>query len=182
MVFSVYSFAGVTGKIQGKVIDKKTKEPLPGVNVIVQGTSLGAATDFNGEYFILQVPPGEYTVKASMIGYKEVFVKNVQIRVDYTTRIDIEIEETSVELGEEVVVVAQRPIIQKDVTSSTQFVGSEELARLPVTDTKEGVLLQAGVFFDPIPVVGGLGSAGRGETRYSVRGGSQDEVKWYIDG
>src|SRR5690606_25892622 len=58
----------------------------------------------------------------------------------------------------------------------------EELQRLPVIDAKDGVFLQAGVFFDPIPVAGGLGSAGRGEQRYSIRGGSQDEVKWYIDG
>ncbi len=181
-LFSFEVFAGVTGKIQGTVIDKKTREPLPGVNVIVQGTSLGAATDLNGEYFILQVPPGDYTLKASMIGYKEVLIKNVNVRVDYTTRIDIEIEETSVQLNQEVIVLAKRPIIQKDVTSSTQFVGIEELARLPVIDTKQAVFLQAGVFFDPIPVVGGLGSAGRGEQRYSVRGGSQDEVKWYVDG
>ena len=180
--FSFEVFAGVTGKIQGTVLDKTTKEPLPGVNVIVQGTSLGAATDLNGEYFILQVPPGNYTLKASMIGYKDVLIKNVNVRVDLTTHINFEIEETSVQLNQEVIVVAKRPIIQKDITSSTQFVGIEELARLPVIDTKQAVFLQAGVFFDPIPVVGGLGSAGRGEQRYSVRGGSQDEVKWYVDG
>ena len=181
-LFSFYAFAGVTGKIQGKVVDAKTKEPLPGVNVIIQGTSIGAATDLNGEYFILQVPPGNYTLKASMIGYKEVLIKNVDVRVDLTTHIDFEIAETSVQLNQEVIVVAKRPIIQKDVTSSIQFVGIDELARLPVIDTKQGVFLQAGVYFDPIPVVGGLGSAGRGEQRYSIRGGSQDEVKWYVDG
>jgi hypothetical protein len=177
-----YTAFGVTGKIQGKVTDRNSGEALPGVNVMILGTSLGAATDINGEYFILQVTPGEYEVKASMIGYQEVIIQNVRVRSDLTTRVNFEIEETSLQLEGEVVITAVRPIIQKDVTSSTQFVGIEELSRLPVVDAKEGVFLQAGVFFDPIPVVGGLGSAGRGEQRYSVRGGSQDQVKWYVDG
>jgi hypothetical protein len=181
LILNCSSFS-VTGKIQGKVTDKNTGEALPGVNVMILGTTLGAATDVNGEYFILQVTPGEYEVKASMIGYQQVVVRNVRVRSDLTTTINFEIEETTVQLEGEVVVTAVRPVIQKDVTSSTQFVGIEELERLPVVDAKEGVFLQAGVFFDPVPVVGGLGSAGRGEQRYSVRGGSQDEVKWYVDG
>ncbi|RPI74437.1 MAG: TonB-dependent receptor [Ignavibacteriales bacterium] len=180
--FSSTLFAGVTGKIQGRISDKNTGESLIGVNILVVGTNLGSATDINGEYFILQVPPGEYTVRVSMIGYQEVIVQNVVVRVDLTTRLDIEIEEKTLELDDEVVVVAQRPIIQKDITSSTHFVGIAELERLPITDSREGVFLQTGVFFDPIPVVGGLGSAGRGEQRYSVRGGNQDEIIWYVDG
>jgi outer membrane receptor for ferrienterochelin and colicin len=174
--------AGTTGKIQGVVTDKKTGDPLPGVNVIIQGTTIGSATDFNGEYVILQAPPGDHTLKVTMIGYQEVIISNVKVRADLTTKVDVQIEEVAVDIGQDVVIVAERPVIQKDVTSSTQFIDIEELERLPVIDTKEGVFLQAGVFFDPIPVAGGLGSAGRGEQRYSVRGGSQDEVKWYVDG
>jgi len=182
LLFNNDVIAGVTGKIQGTVTDKKSGEKLPGVNVLVVGTNLGSATDLNGEYFILQVPPGEYTVKISMIGYKNLIIQNVSVRAELTTRIDGELEETSVEIGGEVIVVAQRPVIQKDVTASIQFFGAEEILRLPVIDAKEGLFVQAGVFLDPIPVVGGLGSAGRGETRYSVRGGSQDEIKWFYDG
>jgi hypothetical protein len=110
-------YGSVTGKIQGKVTDKKTGEALPGVNVMVVGTTLGAATDINGEYFILQVTPGEYSVKASMIGYREVIVQNTRVRADLTTNLNFEIEETTVQLDGEVVVTAERPIIQKDVTS-----------------------------------------------------------------
>lgn len=174
--------AGVTGKIQGTVVDKKTGEKLPSVNIIIVGTNLGSATDIDGEYFILQVPPGEYTVKFSMIGYKDYIVQDVKVRAELTTRIDAQLEETTLDIGGEVVVIAQRPVIQKDVTASIQFLGAEEIVRLPVTDAKEGLFVQAGVFFNPIPVVGGLGSAGRGETRYSIRGGSQDEIKWFFDG
>jgi len=179
---SCLAWAGTTGKIQGVITDKNTGEPLPGVNIIIEGTTIGSATDFNGEYVILQAPPGDLTLKITMIGYQEVIIRNVRVRADLTTHINAQIEETAVDLGKDVVIMAERPIIQKDVTSSTQFVGIEEMERLPVIDTKEGVFLQAGVFFDPIPVAGGLGSAGKGEKRYSVRGGSQDEVKWYVDG
>ena len=182
IILSANLFAGVTGKIQGNVIDKKTGEPMPGVNVIIVGTNLGSAANLDGDYFILQVPPGVYTVKASMIGYQEILVENVTVSVDLTTKLNFEMEEKTVELKNEVVIVAQRPVIQKDITSSTQFVGPEELERLPITNTKEGLFVQPGVYFDPIPVAGGLGSAGRGETRYSIRGGSQSEIKWYIDG
>jgi len=174
--------AGITGKIQGTVIDKKTGERLPSANVIIAETNLGSSTDIDGEYFILQIPPGEYTLKFSMIGYKDYIVQDVKVRAELTTRIDAQLEETTLDIGGEVVVIAQRPVIQKDVTASIQFLGAEEIVRLPVTDAKEGLFVQAGVFFDPIPVVGGLGSAGRGETRYSIRGGSQDEIKWFFDG
>ncbi len=175
-------FAGVTGKIQGNVTDKKSGDKLPGVNVTIENTTYGAATDINGNYFILQVPPGNYTVKFTMVGYRDYVVRNVQVSAELTTKINAELEETTVDVGSEVVIIAQRPVIQKDVTASVQFLGLEQIARLPVVDAKEGLFVQAGVFFDPIPVVGGLGSAGRGEQRYSIRGGSQDEIKWYYDG
>jgi outer membrane receptor for ferrienterochelin and colicin len=171
----------VTGKISGRVVEKGNRESLVGANISLPGTSLGAVTDKGGEYFILRVPPGIYTLRATMVGYQEVVVRNVRVLIDHTTQISVEMSETAVGM-EEMVVTAERPVIQKDVTSSTQFVGAEEIEQLPVSDAREGVLLQTGVFLDPIPAIGGLGGAGRGEPRYAVRGGSQDQVKWYIDG
>ncbi len=182
LLFYSTAFAGVTGKIQGTVIDKKTGDKLPGVNVTILNTTYGAATNVNGEYFILQVPPGEYTMKFTMIGYRDYIVKNVNVSAELTTKINAELEEVTVDVEGEVVIIAQRPVIQKDVTASVQFLGLEDIVRLPVVEAKDGLFLQAGVFYDPIPVVGGLGSAGRGEQRYSIRGGSQDEIKWFYDG
>ena len=175
-------YAGVTGKVQGVAKDKKTGETLYGVNVTIMGKTLGAATDLKGEYFILQVPPGVYSVKFSMVGYRDVIITDVKVMSELTARVDAELEEVTVGVSGEVVVKAKRPVIQKDVTTSIQFLGAEEMTRLPVIDAKEGLFVQAGVFMDPIPVVGGLGSAGRGEQRYSIRGGSQQEVRWYYDG
>lgn len=174
--------AGTTGKIRGKAVDRDTGAPLPGANVVLVGTNLGAAAGLDGEFFILQVPPGTYTVRASMIGRQTVVIENVVVKVDLTTPLRVRMIDEAIALDKEVTVYAEAPVIQKDVTASIQNLGIAEFERIPIRDTKEGLMVQAGVFFDPIPVAGGLGSAGKGENRYSVRGGSQDEVKWFIDG
>jgi outer membrane receptor protein involved in Fe transport len=174
--------AGVTGKISGVVTDINTGEPLVGVNISVEGTHLGASTDADGAYFILQVSPGRYTLLVSYIGYAEVRIENVKVSVDHTARVSVELEEKAIELGDEIVITAKRPVIQKDVTSSTQFVDLQELEQLPITDAREGIFLQTGVLFDGLPLTGGMGAGGKGEPRYSIRGGSQDEVKWFVDG
>ena len=85
--------AGTTGKLVGVVLDKVSKEPLVGANVMIAGTGLGTATDADGRYFILQIPPKTYSVKFSMIGYKGVNVKNVKIQVDLTTTLNAEIQQ-----------------------------------------------------------------------------------------
>lgn len=176
------AWAQSTGKISGRVTDAASGDPLPGVNVIIDGTQQGNATDPDGYYTILQVQPGTYTLRVSMIGYNVVLVRDVVVRTDLTTEVDVQLGEQVAGLDQEVVVTAERPVIQKDITASLQYVDAVRLQSLPVTDAREGLLVQAGLFLDPIPVAGGLGSAGRGEQRYSVRGGGQDQVRWFIDG
>ena len=78
-------FSGTTGKIAGRILDKTSGEPLIGANVMVVGTPLGAATDTEGNYYILQVSPGSYDVKFTMIGYQALIMNDVRIRVDVTT-------------------------------------------------------------------------------------------------
>ena len=90
-------FAGVTGKITGRVIDKDTGEPLPGVNVIMEGTMLGAATDINGMFIILNIPVGTYTLKSSYIGYKDIVITNVRVHADLTTEQNFELPTTVLE-------------------------------------------------------------------------------------
>jgi len=86
-----FVFAGNTGKIVGRVVDAEAGEPLVGVNVLVEGTTLGAATDANGEYFIINVPPGTYRVKAMMIGYGTVIKDGVRVIIDHTTQVDFDL-------------------------------------------------------------------------------------------
>ena len=158
------SAAGPTGKIAGTIKDKRTGDLLIGTNILVDGTFLGASTDLEGRYVILNVPPGVYTLVASMIGYSSVRVTNVIVNIDLTTTIHIELSETVVELGQEVVVVAERPLVQKDRTAKTAVIDQEQLRVLPVTEFSQILSLQAGF------VAG------------SLRGGRRGEVAYWIDG
>src|SRR2546425_784365 len=85
---NVTGLAGTTGKISGKITDGQTKEALAGVNVLVAGTALGAASDLEGSYFIINLPPGTYRLKASAVGYAPTVINDVKVFVDQTTRID----------------------------------------------------------------------------------------------
>ncbi len=157
-------FAGQTGKVAGYVKDANTGAPILGANVILEGTYSGAATDENGYYYIINVTPGKYTLKISSIGYQTVKIKNVLINIDKTTRIDVELREESVELDKEVVVTAKKPLITKDLTSTSATVSSDEIKQMPVEDMNQVVNLQAGV-------VDG-----------HFRGGRSGEVAYLIDG
>jgi hypothetical protein len=82
---------GQTGKLVGKATDLQTGEPLVGANIIIEGTNLGAATNANGDYLILNVPPGTYTVKGRYIGYREVNYENIKVSVNLTTELNFEL-------------------------------------------------------------------------------------------
>ena len=133
-------FAGTTGKISGSVTSKETGEPLVGANIMVDGTPLGAATDTDGNYYILQVPPGTYTLRFTMIGYQTLIMNDVRIRVDLTTTINGKLSQSAVGL-EEVVVQAERPMIQTDVTYSQANISSEEVELLPVEEFEDVLAL-----------------------------------------
>ncbi len=168
LILATCLMAGNTGKIAGKVTDLNG-EPLPGANIILLNTTLGAAADLQGNYVILNVPPGTYELKASMIGYQSVVVNHVQVSVDLTTKINFQLKEEAVELGDEVVVVAERPMIVVDQTSTASVVGSEQLEALPIERFEEAVTLQTGVVQD---AKGGI----------HIRGGRANEIQYLVDG
>src|SRR3990167_3290772 len=118
--------------LQAGQTDKKTGEPLIGTNVILEGTTLGSSTDFEGRYAILNVSPGTHTLIVSMVGYTSTRVSEVKVNIDLTTTIDVQLSETVLELGQEVVVVAERPLVRKDQTAKTAVIGKDELSALPV--------------------------------------------------
>ncbi len=163
------SLAGTTGKITGIVKDGETGNPLSGVNVILEGTTMGAASDPQGYYVILNVPPGVYTLRAMMIGYQQQRVENVRVSIDLTTTINFELRSEVVDLGEEVTVVAEREVIKKDMTSSLAAVGAEEIEAMPVQEVTDVLELQAGLVRDAL---GGI----------HVRGGRSGEVAYWVDG
>ncbi len=158
-----------TGKIAGRVIDAATGEPLPGVNVVIVGTTHGSTTDLDGYYAILRLRPDVYAVRASFIGFAPTTIEDVRVRIDQTSTVDFDMREEVIE-GEEVVVTAERPLVQRDLTSSSTSVSSEELEALPVLNFTEVINLEAGV-------VDGHFRGGRtGEVAYMVDGISVNDV------
>lgn len=157
-------FAGTTGKIVGHVTDKETGEPIVGANIIIEGTYLGAATDLDGFYSISNIPPGEYRVIFSAVGYQKIIVEKVLVKIDLTTNVDLQLSSTVIQLGQEVVVTSQRPLVQKDLTSTSVTISSNEIKMMPVESIGQIVNLQAGVIDG------------------HFRGGRSNDVAYLIDG
>ena len=167
VLVSQFSFAGTTGKLAGRVTAKESGEPLIGANVMIEGSVLGAATDLDGNFYILQIPPGTYSIRFSMIGYQSLVINDVRMMVDLTTKANGALSESAVGL-EEVVVQAERAMIQTDVTYSQANISSEEVDMLPVEEFEDVLALQAGVV-----MTGG---------EIHVRGGRGGEISYMIDG
>ncbi len=160
---SVPLFGGITGKIAGEVKDSKTGENLIGVSILIEGTTLGASTNVDGYYVIVNVPSGTYRVKASYVGYRAVMMEDVRVFIDQTTTLNFSLQQSVVE-AKEVVIVAQRPVVQRDIAASRANITAEEVAALPISQVSGVIGLQAGVQ--------GL----------SVRGGGSDQTAFVIDG
>lgn len=169
LFFSEALLAQKFGKITGKVLDGDSGEPLPGANVLINGTTLGAATDIDGQYLILRVPPGTYELRADFIGYRPVITQNVQVLTDLTTTIDFKLRSEAVELGTEVVITAERPIVRKDLTSSEARVQADEIKRLPVQELSDVLNLQAGINRDQ-------------DGNIHIRGGRKTDVAYMVNG
>jgi hypothetical protein len=158
-----FLLAAVTGKISGKIIDRDSRDPLPGANVMLIGTPYGAAADARGEFFIINLPPGRYTLEASMIGYSKVQIENVTVSTNATTTLYFELPQTVIQ-GEVVVVTVDALSMKKDQTSSVRHVSSETISSLPVEDLQSVVQMQTGVI------------------EGHFRGGRMNEVSYMIDG
>jgi len=159
------AFGGTTGKLAGRVTDSQTGEPIIGANVTLTSTRMGASTDVDGYYHIIEIPPGNYEVSISCIGYRSA-TQRAMIKVDLTTTLNIAMTPQAVELPE-VLVRGERAIIQRDQSSTIQKTSADDLETLP-TNTLTGVLqLQTGVV--------NTGSL-------HIRGGRSGEVGYYLDG
>ena len=159
--------AAQTGKIVGRVTDGDTGEPLIGANVLIEGTYYGASTNIDGDYLILNVDPGTFTLRAMYVGYQDVLIENVKISVNLTTEINFQLSSTAFE-AEAIMIIAERPLINKNITNSTNIIRAEDIANLPVRNVSNIVAAEAGV----VQQGGNL----------HVRGSRGDAVAYYIDG
>ncbi|MDW7681377.1 MAG: TonB-dependent receptor, partial [bacterium] len=173
-------YSGITGKISGIVKDADTGDALPGANVMLEGTTMGGATDLDGYFFIMNVPPGNYTLKVTMMGYRGAEAR-IQVRVDLTTKVNFELSPTVVDLGESVVVTADRPLIQPEVTSKRATVTADMIQNMPVRNVQDIMSLQSGVIMmDKGNQIAGFES--RGIDQVHVRGGRSGEIAYMVDG
>ena len=102
--------SGTSGKIKGRVIDSLSKEPIPGCIIYLESTDYGTLVDNEGHYFILNVPPGLYNLNAQIIGYNKYIIQNIEVNIDLTLTINIELQESSLELED---IIIQAPPIAK---------------------------------------------------------------------
>ncbi|GBD01120.1 TonB-dependent receptor SusC [bacterium HR18] len=158
--------AQAQGSLAGRVRDERG-EPLPGVNVIVVGTAYGAATDLEGRFRIDGLRPGEYSVRVSFVGFETVLFTGVRVREGEVTALEVTLREQVV-VGEEVVVVGARPLIDVEQSSSAYVVSREQIEAAPLRSVQEVVGQQAGVLRDP--------------TGLYIRGGRAYETGYYVDG
>lgn len=98
-----FSFAQEKGKITGTVVDSENGESLIGVNIILKGTTIGAATGIDGTYIVEGVPAGQYDLTFSMIGYSKSTVSGITINPGEIKKIDIDLKPESFEIQEVVV-------------------------------------------------------------------------------
>jgi len=158
---------GQAGKLRGIVTDTETDEPLIGANILVEGTELGAATDVNGVYVILAVPPGVYTIRATYIGYQTESTQNIRVFANQTTTQDYSLSTEAIR-GEALVVVAEKPLIQRNTTNTVRMTTEEDIQNLPIRGFTNILALNAGTV--------------RQDGTLHIRGGRSGEVAFYVDG
>ncbi len=159
--------AAINGKIVGTVTDKQTGDVLPGANVIISGTSMGAATDINGKFVILNVPVGTYTIETSFIGYSAVKYEKIRVNADLTTTVNFQLMPTAIS-GEEVTIVAERQLVQPSATNVTRIQSFEEFKNIPARSVTAVIQMQPGVVTR--------------DGQIYIRGGRREEIGYFLEG
>jgi hypothetical protein len=170
-------WAQATGIVSGTVRDKNTQEPLIGVSVAVEGTTLGAATDAEGRFRIAGIPTGSHNIKISLIGYKPFTLFNVVVTSGNANTFNIELEEVVSEL-KEVEITANRSIAVTTAESpnSIQRLTTEEIRSNPGGNFDISRVVQS------LPGVGGTTGIGGFRNDIIIRGGAPNENVYYLDG
>ena len=157
-----------TGNLSGTIKDAKTGEALPGVNVIIKGTYYGSATDINGKFKINNISVGNYNVDISLIGYKTVQYTGINIESNKTKDLDVNLEETVLTLGQDVVVIGEKPLMDVEETQSKKTISKEELDIAVLENIADIVTQQTGVI--------------KSDNAIHIRGGRSYENAFLLDG
>ena len=156
--------AGTTGILEGVVRDRRSGEPIPGVNISLPEVQTGASTSSDGSFSIQNIRAGRYLVRFTHVGYQTYVVQNVTINPDLRTRLRIALEPSDLQL-EEIVVTQAKPLIQTDVTSTAYMINGEDLRVFPIDRATDIVGYKPGVTMEG-----------------NIRGGKTTEVGYLVDG
>jgi outer membrane receptor protein involved in Fe transport len=156
--------AGVSGSIEGRILDKATMQPLIGANIAIVGTTTGTVSDRDGLYRFQNIRAGSYDLRFSAVGYATLILRMVGVRIDLRTRIDVSLEQSVTEL-QPIEITADMPLIQKDQGATAYSISSGKFTTLPVSTYEEVLSLQPGTTVDG-----------------HVRGGKTNEVTYLVDG
>ncbi len=166
---ATWVLAASTGQIKGKVLDKDKKEPVVGASVRIAGTKIGAMTDPDGNFQILRVEPGDYTLEVSAVGYQKMEISGVQVTADYTKEVSVSLPTAVTELQDVIKVTATHDILNKFETSNQSTITAQTIKTRPV-QTVDNLLKS----------VAGVQTTAAGQV--FIRGGRAGEVAYIVDG
>jgi len=161
-------FSSTSGKITGYITDVDNGEPIAGANITLENTSLGAVSDLDGYFVIMNVSAGLYAIRAQYIGYSDVLITDVRVYASTTADITIELQQTAIELAETIEIVAQRPLVEKNFTHSYAVVTADEIENISIRGLDNILNLQAGVVVQ--------------NGQVHIRGGRGDQTGYYVEG
>lgn len=168
IIVSINLFAQQPGTLSGNILDGKTNEPLPGVNIILRGTYYGAATDLNGNFSIKNISPGSYNIEISFIGYKTTQFNGIIIEPNKTKTLTVKLEESVLTLEQDVIVIGDKPLVDVEETQSKRTISKEDIENSIVENIGDVVVQQAGVV--------------KSDNAIHIRGGRSYENAFLLDG
>ena len=169
---SYYSISQENGIIKGRVFDPISNEGVPFANVVIQGTSTGSVTDFDGNYEIKELKPGLYNLSASSVGYETKVEYEIQTFNNKPAFINIELNPAS-ELLEAVEVTASPFSKREEAPVSMRTIGVSEIERNPGGNRDISRVIQS------LP---GVSSPPSFRNDIIIRGGAPNENRFYLDG
>lgn len=165
-----------SGIITGSVRDKNTQESLIGATIILEGTSLGIASDVEGNFTLKNIPNKSYNIKATFVGYKTSVRYNVNITSGNASVLNFELEPESSQLTEVNVTIDKAKVANEITPLSVQKLTVEEIRANPGGNFDISKVIQA------LPGVGGTSAGGGFRNDIIIRGGAPNENVFYLDG
>ncbi len=173
LFFLTFSVWAQTGIIKGKVFNKVNNEPVPFANILIQGTTIGAAADENGFYELRELKPGQYNLEASFIGYKKLIVYEIQVTNARPSVIDFSLEEEAQKLDEVVVSASNTFYKSEESPLSLRTIGPTEIKQTPGGNRDISKVVRS------LPGVASIPSF---RNDIIIRGGAPSENTFYLDG